>query len=484
MKSRKFVSNTHLSFPLLAVFISSLATQAAAQAVRPPAGQGERRADGEELITNVYRIADMVLPAPNYSFKGIDIPGLFSGNDATGGGMGAGGFGGGLGGGGLGGGGGGMGGMGGGFHNQPDDLSSAPQAESWLAQYPGSSGYGGGMGGMSGMAMGEGQGETQSFRFTLQDVARVIQMTIQPQSWAELGGQGTIVPLGGNLIITQTAPIHQRIFDLLRMLREESGAIRMITVRAYWLPLNAETMGELVQDDTEKGGGQIDRRQLAILSKAPGSYVGQISCFDGQTVHIVSGRMKTFISTLIPVVGQLDDETEELLSEAAGGRVFHLAQFAGGGGTGGKAAGGGMPGGMGGVPGQMPRDRDVGYQPVMTTIYSGALLQVTPTFVADDSSVVLDLRSIVSEPSEAEDPVTFQGNMSIDRLNVAAQRLMTTVRIATDTPTLVGGLAMRGAVRSEDDREAQEQETPRDAQLYLIVEASLERPAEKPNAKK
>ena len=142
-----------------------------------------------------------------------------------------------------------------------------------------------------------------------------------------------------------------------------------------------------------------------------------------------------------------------------------------------------MPGGMGGVAGQMASDRDVGYQPVMTTIYSGALLQVTPTFVAEDSSVVLDLRSIVSEPSEAEDPVTFQGNMSIDRLNVAAQRLMTTVRVSTDTPTLVGGLATRGATRRKDEQD-HEQDAPRDAQLYLVVEASLNSPAPKPSAKK
>src|SRR5688572_8352290 len=79
----------------------------------------------EDPSTKVYRVADLIMPAPNYAFRGVFLPG--TGNNPYGSGEasrrgGFGGMGGGMGGigGGGGTGGGGMGG-GGGFFSVPEN---------------------------------------------------------------------------------------------------------------------------------------------------------------------------------------------------------------------------------------------------------------------------------------------------------------------------------------------------------------------------
>ncbi len=89
---------------------------ALAMAAEPPGGRSSELADQlnsyDQQITKVYRVSDLVLPAPDYAFNGVHLPGAgpFRRREASSGG---GGYMGEMGGGGMGGGGGGMGGMGG-----------------------------------------------------------------------------------------------------------------------------------------------------------------------------------------------------------------------------------------------------------------------------------------------------------------------------------------------------------------------------------
>ena len=449
-----------------------LASSASAQ--NPPRknaeGQPAAKRNPEGLFTRIYRLSDLVVPAPNYSFEGIDIQGLFGNDKNTG--MGAGGLGG------MGSGmGGGMGG--GGFMNQPDDVQVDPQTtllaqagagggyEGGSAAYgsgygaPGMSAYPGAMG--TGMGMGAGTVGNPSHRFTLNDVAVAITTAIQPQTWREMGGAGTIVQLGGSLVVTQTAEVQEQVGQFLEALRAVSGAVRTITIRAYWLPITGEVAQKLISGEN---GTQLDIKTVAKLAGSPGAYHGQITCFDGQTVHIVSVRMKNFITSFIQVVGQTEPEATELLGRTQSATPFRFVQLGGG-----EA----QRGGLGGVAGQGMEQfgsTDVGYQPVTTTIFAGALLQVTPTLTEDSKSIVLDLRSIVSEPSQTKGAVQFQKNMPIDRLSVAAQRLMTTLQIPLNAPTVVGGMG----VQARNDKRAAEGDEPAEAdslQIYLVVQASL-----------
>jgi len=78
----------------------------------------------------------------------------------------------------------------------------------------------------------------QNAKGTIEEVLmRLIQNTIQPQSWASLGGQGTIdfYPLGMALVINQTPDIQEQVAELLQALRrlqdqEVSVEVRFITL--------------------------------------------------------------------------------------------------------------------------------------------------------------------------------------------------------------------------------------------------------------
>src|SRR5262249_8986547 len=78
----------------------------------------------------------------------------------------------------------------------------------------------------------------QSAKGTLEDqLIKLITSTIAPQSWADMGGPGTIdyYPLGLALVVTQTPDIQEQIADLLAALRrlqdqEVSVEVRFITI--------------------------------------------------------------------------------------------------------------------------------------------------------------------------------------------------------------------------------------------------------------
>ncbi|MBY0588275.1 hypothetical protein K2X85_13945 [bacterium] len=125
---------------------------------------------GTELVTKVYPVADLVIPVTNFAGGGVGAGGI-----GGGGGLGAGGLGGG-GGGGLGGGGGGIGGGGGG-NGQFGDISGA--------------------------------------------VINLIRSTVEPDSWEENGGVGTIEYFQPNrtFVVTQTQKVHEALEDLFAQLR-------------------------------------------------------------------------------------------------------------------------------------------------------------------------------------------------------------------------------------------------------------------------
>jgi len=377
----------------------------------------------QELAVRVYRVVDLVLPTPNYAFQSTVLPTLTDkgnvselgqmptvpvGNFAYG--MGA------MGGGGEGGYGGGMtGGM------------PGAAGEGGFG-----GGYGGGMSMPGGGGMGMGMAGTSPAptklpsggilgggpQITLPGLIQAIQVFVDPPSWSGVGGSGTIAALGSSVVVSQTPANHAKLEEFLAQIRSESGTSRTVTVEARWLLLDSQQLRELTKADSENWPvpTEVERHR------------GRVTCFNGQTVHIVSGRLQTVLQGGVPVVG-------------------------------GDAA---------------------LYQPQLLRPHIGAMLQVTPTVLPDGKAAIIDVRSIVTRgdpplpPVELYDPnaSTSPAGISparampatqVDRLNIATQQLATTLRLPLGQPTLVGGLTFPAV---DGDAETTNR------QLYLMIEVT------------
>jgi hypothetical protein len=351
---------------------------------------------------------------------------------------------------------------------------NVPAAKGHLAQ-PGSTGEpgspaaaNGGGGGRVGTAMGGIGGMPadvgHSLRFTLDDLIEAITTAVEPSSWDEHGGQASIFPLGGMLLINQTAEVHTQIGDLLELLRSQGAALRSVTIEAHWLLVTNEELREIVPEGEGRVGASINDASLLKLVESQKAFRAQVTCFDGQTVHVMSGNLKSMVTSMIPVVGQLESsEVEQLAADRPSGMAQILSAI------GGRTTADIQP-----VQIVSPQ-RSVGYQPVVTSVNMGSLLQVTPTLI--DDSIVLDLQSVVVGGSSEDKPVEVKGLMSLDRIDVVTQQLMTTLRAPLGRPVLAGGMTLQPIPAGSAH------------QLYLVVKASLpdekgEKRAEAPKARK
>jgi hypothetical protein len=81
------------------------------------------------------------------------------------------------------------------------------------------SGMGGGFGG-EGMGMMEPPSEHEKHAGAL---ISLITTNVDPDSWTEVGGPGSISAYHGLIVVTQTAHTHKKIERVLDMLREAAG---------------------------------------------------------------------------------------------------------------------------------------------------------------------------------------------------------------------------------------------------------------------
>lgn len=423
-------------------------TQTPAQQTGAAAARPQKAEAAPEMVVKVYRVDDLVLPSSNYPFHGTSLPGM-AGDRPSGRAMAGMMMGGSM-----------MGPMGGG---QP--------------------GMGGGGGGG-----GERPERNSGHGMTMEGLMRAIQDLIEPQDWEQVGGFGALTTLGGSLVVRQSPENQTRVLQFIEDLRQEVGAIRTVTVRAHWLLLSSQQVDALVGDDVTGASNGMDRdtwRQLASENNHREQYHGQITCFNGQTVHVVSGRLRNVVQGGMPVVG-----------------------------------------GSG-----------VGYQPLTSTPHIGAMLQVTPSLLPGGDAAVVDLQSTVTRwdltaAEDASPPVqhthdanaddagrentnkkaprrrspaeggmgmgampTMQGTggmmpmmqgmmggmggmmpnaapkksdetspVPIDRVNIVAQQLATSLRVPLNRPVLVGGMTFPGVEGSPAS----------DEQLYLVLEVTAQ----------
>ncbi len=167
---------------------------------------------------------------------------------------------------------------------------------------------------------------------------------------------------------------------------------------------------------------RVDRKALAALAGEAERFHGQVSCLNGQTVHIVSGRLHTVLQGGYPVVG-------------------------------GDA---------------------VGYQRMVDTPHVGALLQVTPSLLPGSNTAMVDVGSQVARRTSANagapiDAATGtarpaeEDGLQVERLNVVVQQLATSLRLPLGEPVLVGGLSFPAEGELEDSASKQ---------MYLVLEVN------------
>ena len=421
--------------------------------------RAKNEAGGVKFSTKVYRVDDLILPSPNYPFRGTWLPEMTAErNQQAAGGASS-------------------------FHRRPraggmQAMGMGPGGAPGMAMMMGGgaeAGAGadsammGGMGGMMGnmASSGASSGETAPVRtsntFTLSadDLMEAIATFIEPGSWDAQGAgdhRAEIGRLGNSLVIRHSADAHKQIEDFLMALREENGVTQTLTIEAHWKLLDSEQLAAL--KSAIAAGSPIE----SVPSDEP--YRGQVTCFNGQTVHIVSGRLQTVLQGGIPVVS------------GAGA---------------------------------------VGYQPTMITPHVGALLEITPTLLPGRKAAIVNIQSSVTRWDKPGLAVEFGGGngassegqpggggegsasagpgagsgagigapggagiagafdsnpasggssrpVQIDRINVVAQQLATSLRVPLGKPVLVGGMTYPGAQAGQ----------AADSQLYLIVKISAE----------
>lgn len=322
-------------------------------------------------VLRVYQVVDLLLPTPNYPYRGSELPtsGNLMAQSSNGGGAGPGGGFGSE-----------SGGPGGGF----------------------SPGY---FGGSETSLRGGG-----SLTFGMEDLVGAITGVVAPDSWADMGGPGSIRILGSMLLVSQTEEVHRMIEHLLDEIRAQGGTVRTVTVAARWIALEESQRSQLLAARGERSPVVLERGALEKLPADALRYQGQVTCHSGQTVHVVSGVRHTVVTSATPVVGG---------------------------------------------PG-------TGYQPLVEFPNAGVLLQLTPLLLPDGKTASLDLQSSVTtwQPPDSLAVTTGETSLSIDRIRLAANQLVTTVRIPVGEPVLVGGLTMV-------DTDAPQKP------LYLIVELTV-----------
>jgi hypothetical protein len=207
------------------------------------------------------------------------------------------------------------------------------------------------------------------------------------------------------LVITQTKANHEQIRSLLQDLGA-SGWAAQLTIRATWIVLN--------QGDATRPMGEASADWLAkqkIYSES------QLTCFNGQIVHIRSGREKRIVADLTPVVGT----------------------------------------------------QAVALDPTVEEVHSGVSVQFCPTLVGNDAAV-LDVQSdacewsVTAEPappvSKASSPdLPVPQPTTIDRVPTLRQEMKTTLRVPLKKKFIVGGMTLDPSDAQQSGR-----------QLYLVVE--------------
>lgn len=261
----------------------------------------------------------------------------------------------------------------------------------------------------------------------------ILKEVVAADSWRDAGGTiGVIREVAGLLVITQTRQNHDEIERVLGELRESHG--RTIRVQATWILLKPEELPVLYVSDPKQGPATKNGLRLVSAEaleknlESHNHFRAELSCFNGQTVSMSSGRTRTVITEQQPVVAQ----------------------------------------------------SAVAMAPNTKQVQVGAMLEVTPTLEAAMDFAVVDIHSEVADWTDggkievapqqievgAQDGAMTNAAApaSIDRLNLLSQQFKTTARIPVGPPVLIGGMTLEPSAGEAAGE-----------QLYLVLQINASR---------
>lgn len=156
-----------------------------------------------------------------------------------------------------------------------------------------------------------------------QELMERIKKSVAPESWEELGGQGTMqfFPLGMSLVIRQSPTAHQKIKRLLIALRRKQGLsitceLRFVSIsEATYKSLASSKVGgtvypkRLTEQDYKRYLKRISADETTQIMQMP-----RVTAFNDQRVPVNSVQKLTF-QTGIDVVQEADRVSLRLKSE-------------------------------------------------------------------------------------------------------------------------------------------------------------------------
>ncbi|MEL6896484.1 MAG: hypothetical protein AAFP90_10310 [Planctomycetota bacterium] len=254
----------------------------------------------------------------------------------------------------------------------------------------GLSDMGGGMGMMGGMG---GMGDNTPKRTSAKrggsggavTIVNLLTDHVLPQSASD--SQMMISIFNDSLVVSATNPMQQKVATLLKTLQATERRLPSVNVELRMIPFESGSASSTsnLQD------------RVAAFTKEPSKVEFTLRIDNHQTASISSGLRKTFVTSVVPVVG------------SDGGPEYTT--------------------------------RNVGYQPQLQTVLLG-LFGSVGVAVDDDGSkarIKLDV-SLTSAPEETQQ-LEVTENISIDRVEIQTGTIDTTVRCQPDQWTLAGVVA-------------------------------------------
>ena len=352
-----------------------------------------------ELSARFYDVSHLIVAKPQYPFTG-KIP-ASSDNSAS-----ATIYGGGLsGGGGLGGGGGAAGG-GAGFFSVP------PVAVQMGGMQGGGFGGGGFGGGGFSLGMPNPAAEAESYfmeEYTADGIAGLLIENVDPNSWDDYDGPGTLTPLGNTLLIRQTAEVHKKIGAFLKQLTAAVVGVDVYELEAWWIPGTPDERRKL-NEIVQKAGRQTNwNLALNTLTEQTGGFHGRLLCRERTTTHQASGIRRPLVVGSVPIVGGSSSMAQPIVSQVNIGLTVEAT-----------------------------------------------IIPVADYLVSDDSDddfVYVNLRSAITSNAGPSQQSSRTGD--IDRFEIGANVLESGTQLAVGRPTLVGTLTSVGIrpLEGEDENE-------------------------------
>jgi hypothetical protein len=286
-------------------------------------------------------------------------------------------------------------------------------------------------------------GQVESTRSSLEDLIGAITSTINPTSWDDVGGQGSIAPLGTSLLISNDMRTHEQIESLLEQLRKRWGTLRTVSVCADWLWLTpAQLEGLLVVDEAPKPDGiaafgLVDEAAWKRLREPAGrklndrsGYQAVVTCYNGQTVSTLAGQQRLVVAN-VAVESSAQAANADGQAQRGGSKTL--------------------------------------VQPKVSVVQEGAALQVTPTTNVSGKFVILDIHSRVAlvdmeqGRAGAGDAAPIAAAVAgIDRPLLNLHRISTTMRVPVDRRILTGGMTYQSEPRADEPN------------LYLFVKLHVQ----------